>query len=140
MKEGRNVVVLRTTNGREGERDTGADLIPGLRPVVVHRTLAHIVAPDMTGITKRATAVDPLARLPFTDPVHVLHLPVEGTRDDSITHVRGLAPLRLASEPTTTVLAVHTSQMGIRPPIVPCHRIMGPQPPLLPGKRNVQLV
>ena len=140
MKEGRSVVVLRTTNGREEERDTGVDLIPGLRPVVPHHTLANLVAPGMTGITKRATAVDPLTRLPFTDPVHVLHLPVKGTKVDSITHVQGLVHLRLASDPTTTVLAVHTSQMGIRPPIAPCHHIMGPQPLLLPEKQNVQRV
>jgi len=136
MKGGRSVVVLRTTTGREEERVTGVDLTPGLRPAVLHRTLAHLVAPDMTGITKRA---DTLAPLPTAEPVHILHLPVEGTRTDSITHVQGLVPLRPASESTTSVLAVHTPQMGIRPPIVPYHHIMDLCPLLLPEKQNVQL-
>ena len=141
MKKGeRSVVVLRTTTTREEGTDTGAGLIPGLYPAVLHPTLAHLVAPDMTEMFARVIASDTLARLPTANPLRVLRLPVEGTRIGPIIHVQGLVPLRLANDPTTAVLALHAPQIGVRLPIVPCHHITDPQPLLLPEKQDERLV
>ena len=132
-KEERNAVVLRAMTEKEGERDIRAGLTPGLRPAVPRLTSAHLVVPDMTGTTTQVNAISTLARRPTAD--RVLHLPVEGTRVGPIVRVQDLVPLRLASDPMTTVLA---AQMGTHLPIVLCQ---DPQLPLLlPEKQNAQLV